>query len=176
MTPAIRMLAACLNACWLTLGAKAVPACIDRSAGRGAVVEIGLIGHANWPGEVLQHRSTVRLDVNAVTGKRLTRNVLADTTFNGDRPLIIVGAHLDSVPEGPGINDNGSGSAAVLETALRLAQGPTQARGGVRSWCRSDVLLVVNALLRPFLSFPSIRCRRNQHQQRQCRRPRRRCP
>jgi hypothetical protein len=35
MTPAIRMLAACLNACWLTLGAKAVPACIDRSAGRG---------------------------------------------------------------------------------------------------------------------------------------------
>jgi Zn-dependent M28 family amino/carboxypeptidase len=76
--------------------------------------------------------ATVRLDVNAVTGKRLTRNVLADTTFNGDRPLIIVGAHLDSVPEGPGINDNGSGSAAVLEAALRLAQGPTQARGGVR--------------------------------------------
>jgi hypothetical protein len=61
--------------------------------------------------------ATVRLDVNAVTGKRLTRNVLADTTFNGDRPLIIVGAHLDSVPEGPGINDNGSGSAAVLEAA-----------------------------------------------------------
>jgi Zn-dependent M28 family amino/carboxypeptidase len=76
--------------------------------------------------------ATVRLDVNAVTGKRLTRNVLADTTFNGDSSLIIVGAHLDSVPEGPGINDNGSGSAAVLETALRLAQGPTRVRGGVR--------------------------------------------
>ena len=36
-------------------------------------------------------------------------------------PLIVVGAHLDSVPEGPGINDNGSGSAAVLEAALVLA-------------------------------------------------------
>ena len=76
--------------------------------------------------------ATVRLDVNAATGKRLTRNVLADTAFNSDSSLIIVGAHLDSVPEGPGINDNGSGSAAVLEAALRLAQGPTEARGGVR--------------------------------------------
>jgi len=34
----------------------------------------------------------------------------------------MAGAHLDSVPEGPGINDNGSGVAAVLETALQLGQ------------------------------------------------------
>ena len=76
--------------------------------------------------------ATVRLEVTAVIGKRLTRNVLADTAFNSDSSFIIVGAHLDSVPEGPGINDNGSGSAVVLEAALRLAQGSTQARGGVR--------------------------------------------
>src|SRR5262245_62527791 len=74
----------------------------------------------------------MHLEVDAVTGKRLTRNVLADTVFNSDSSLIIVGAHLDSVPEGAGINDNGSGSAVVLEAALRLAQGPTQARAGVR--------------------------------------------
>lgn len=67
-------------------------------------------------------RNTVRLAVNAVTGKRLTRNVLADSAFDKDSTLIVVGAHLDSVPEGPGINDNGSGTAAVLEAALRLAQ------------------------------------------------------
>src|SRR5690349_1233705 len=42
--------------------------------------------------------AAVRLDVNAATGKRLTRNVLADTAFNSDSSLIIVGAHLDSVP------------------------------------------------------------------------------
>ena len=36
------------------------------------------------------------------------------------------------MPEGPGINDNGSGSAAVLEAALRLARAPAQARGRVR--------------------------------------------
>ena len=46
--------------------------------------------------------ATVRLEVNAVIGKRLTRNVLADTAFNSDSSFIIVGAHLDSVPEGPG--------------------------------------------------------------------------
>ncbi len=69
---------------------------------------------------------TVRVAVDAVTGKRSTRNVLAEADTTGDGPLIIVGAHLDSVPEGPGINDNGSGSAAVLEAALRLARERSQ--------------------------------------------------
>jgi Zn-dependent M28 family amino/carboxypeptidase len=36
----------------------------------------------------------------------------------------MVGAHLDSVAEGPGINDNGSGVAAVLETAVQLGPSP----------------------------------------------------
>ena len=36
----------------------------------------------------------------------------------------MVGAHLDSVPAGPGINDNGTGSAALLETALQLGGEP----------------------------------------------------
>jgi Zn-dependent M28 family amino/carboxypeptidase len=79
----------------------------------------------------------VRLAVDAVAGKRPTRNVLAETEFRGDaplidRPLIVVGAHLDSVPEGPGINDNGSGSAAVLEAALQLAPKLTRAPARVR--------------------------------------------
>jgi Zn-dependent M28 family amino/carboxypeptidase len=43
----------------------------------------------------------------------------------------MVGAHLDSVPAGPGINDNGSGVAAVLETALQLGSSP-QVRNAVR--------------------------------------------
>ena len=46
-------------------------------------------------------------------------NLLADTTGRADR-TVVVGAHLDSVAEGAGINDNGSGSAAILETALQL--------------------------------------------------------
>src|SRR5690606_28644690 len=34
--------------------------------------------------------------------------------------VVMVGAHLDSVAEGPGINDNGTGSAAVLEIAKQM--------------------------------------------------------
>ena len=34
----------------------------------------------------------------------------------------MAGAHLDSVGQGPGINDNGSGSAALLETAVQMAK------------------------------------------------------
>jgi Zn-dependent M28 family amino/carboxypeptidase len=46
-------------------------------------------------------------------------NILADTSGRADR-TVVAGAHLDSVAEGPGINDNGSGSAAILETALQM--------------------------------------------------------
>jgi Zn-dependent M28 family amino/carboxypeptidase len=36
----------------------------------------------------------------------------------------MTGAHLDSVPAGPGIDDNGSGVAAVLETAVQMGSSP----------------------------------------------------
>jgi Zn-dependent M28 family amino/carboxypeptidase len=90
--------------------------------------------------------ATVRVAVDAVTGKRPTRNVLAETASSGDGPLVVVGAHLDSVTEGPGINDNGSGSAAVLEAALRLAeqsnQGPAQTRVRFAFWSAEERGLV----------------------------------
>jgi Zn-dependent M28 family amino/carboxypeptidase len=64
----------------------------------------------------------VRLGVNAASEIRRTHNVIAETPGDPSR-TVVVGAHLDSVPEGPGMNDNASGSAVVLETALRLARG-----------------------------------------------------
>ena len=39
--------------------------------------------------------------------------------------VVMAGGHLDSVPEGPGINDNGSGSAALLEVAVQMAKSKT---------------------------------------------------
>ncbi len=53
-----------------------------------------------------------------------TRNVIAQTKTGSTADVVMVGAHLDSVPAGPGINDNGSGVAAVLETALQLGPSP----------------------------------------------------
>lgn len=68
-------------------------------------------------------RNRVRLKLDVETGTRSTRNVLADRGETSGR-FIVTGAHLDSVSEGPGMNDNASGTAAVLETALRLAKEP----------------------------------------------------
>jgi Zn-dependent M28 family amino/carboxypeptidase len=53
---------------------------------------------------------------------RETENVLANTpTGRADR-VVLVGAHLDSVSAGPGINDNGSGSSTILEIAEEMAE------------------------------------------------------
>ena len=49
-----------------------------------------------------------------------TQNVFADTGGDHSR-TVVVGAHLDSVVAGPGINDNGSGVALILEMALQMA-------------------------------------------------------
>jgi Zn-dependent M28 family amino/carboxypeptidase len=51
-----------------------------------------------------------------------TYNVLAETEGGDPDNVVMVGAHLDSVTAGPGINDNGSGSAAILETAIQMAK------------------------------------------------------
>lgn len=52
----------------------------------------------------------------------VTENLLADTPTGRTDRTVVVGGHLDSVGEGPGINDNGSGTAAILETALQMAE------------------------------------------------------
>ena len=48
--------------------------------------------------------------------------MIAEKEGKNDDNVVMAGAHLDSVIEGPGINDNGSGSAALLETALMMAK------------------------------------------------------
>ena len=63
----------------------------------------------------------VRLKVDAITETRITSNVIADSREGRSDRTVVIGAHLDSVAEGPGISDNGSGSAGILEIALQLA-------------------------------------------------------
>jgi Zn-dependent M28 family amino/carboxypeptidase len=50
-----------------------------------------------------------------------TANLLAKTKTGRTDRQVVVGAHLDSVAEGPGINDNGSGTGQDLEIALQMA-------------------------------------------------------
>jgi Zn-dependent M28 family amino/carboxypeptidase len=53
-----------------------------------------------------------------------SRNVIAQTSTGNPEQTVFAGAHLDSVPEGPGINDNGTGVSALLEIAVRLGGAP----------------------------------------------------
>ena len=63
---------------------------------------------------------TARLKVDWRPGTYETSNVIAETPDGDPDNVIVVGAHLDSVGPGPGINDNGSGSAAILEIAEQV--------------------------------------------------------
>ncbi|MBF6045072.1 M20/M25/M40 family metallo-hydrolase [Streptomyces sp. NRRL B-1677] len=56
------------------------------------------------------------------TGGSTGYNLIADWPGGDADHVVFAGAHLDSVSAGPGINDNGSGSAGVLETALAVAR------------------------------------------------------
>jgi len=69
---------------------------------------------AGTPGLVL------RMKADVFRGAATTYNVLAETTSGDPNNVVMVGAHLDSVNGGPGIQDNGSGSAAILEVALQM--------------------------------------------------------
>lgn len=64
--------------------------------------------------------ASVHLVLDAHHVKITSRNVLAQTKTGSSHDVIMVGAHLDGPRGGPGINDDGTGVAAVLETALQL--------------------------------------------------------
>jgi aminopeptidase S len=53
------------------------------------------------------------------------RNVITQTSTGNSNQVVMIGAHLDSVEEGPGIVDNGSGVATLLEIATQLGTKPS---------------------------------------------------
>ncbi len=73
-------------------------------------------------------RVAVELTIETV----VTENVIADSPGGRTDRTVLVGAHLDSVPEGPGINDNGTGTAALLEIAVQMTDLGISPRNHVR--------------------------------------------
>ena len=86
----------------------------------------------------------VRVRVNARSEVLRTANVIAELPGGPQGRVVMAGAHLDSVPAGPGLNDNGSGVAALLEVAEGLgARGaPAGARIRLAFWGAEEVGLV----------------------------------
>jgi aminopeptidase Y len=71
-----------------------------------------------------------------------TTNVLAELAGKNADNVVMAGAHLDSVPAGPGINDNGSGSAALLEVAENLGKVRPQNTVRLAWWAAEESNLV----------------------------------
>ncbi|MET9534729.1 MULTISPECIES: M20/M25/M40 family metallo-hydrolase [unclassified Streptomyces] len=84
---------------------------------------------------------TVSLEIRQLQEQRTTRNVIAETRGGDPAHTVMLGAHLDSVTAGPGINDDGSGSAGLIEVAQQLARVHRQHANRVRfAWWSAEEL------------------------------------
>ncbi|MGW7431350.1 M28 family metallopeptidase [Streptomyces sp. NPDC054861] len=82
---------------------------------------------------------TVSFEIRQLQENRTTNNVIAETKRGNAANTVMLGAHLDSVTAGPGINDNGSGSAGLLQAALELAESKDKVRNKVRfAWWSAE--------------------------------------
>jgi Zn-dependent M28 family amino/carboxypeptidase len=86
--------------------------------------------------------STARVKVDFFEAESF--NVIGELAGDNASNVVMAGAHLDSVPAGPGINDNGSGSAALLEVAQQMAK--TKPQNTVRfAWWGAEELGLIGS-------------------------------
>ncbi|MFI8371408.1 M28 family metallopeptidase [Streptomyces sp. NPDC085466] len=86
--------------------------------------------------------SVQQFTYNGTTGY----NLIADWPGGDPNQVIMAGSHLDSVTSGPGMNDNGSGSAAILEAALTVARSGYQPTKHLRfGWWGAEELGLVGS-------------------------------
>jgi aminopeptidase Y len=91
----------------------------------GRMVPIGIIPlevGQEWKSRLAAGEEvTATLLVDSISETRETWNIISETKQGDPNNVVMLGAHLDSVQKGPGVNDDGSGTAALLEimTAVR---------------------------------------------------------
>jgi Zn-dependent M28 family amino/carboxypeptidase len=109
------------------------------AAGAAAVViyQIPVVGPTNAVGVDLVEQAqnggvTLHVTTDTLNENRQAANVLADTTRGRADNVVVVGAHNDSVAEGPGINDDGSGTATLLAMAQQIGKLGNKVHNKVR--------------------------------------------
>ena len=104
-----------------TVGAGDRFGLVQGTLGGDNVVGIPVVGASFAQGQALAAAgATAEVKVDFVT--RHSFNVIAELPGRNNDNVVMAGAHLDSVTAGPGINDNGSGSAALLEVAQSMSK------------------------------------------------------
>jgi Peptidase family M28/PA domain len=83
--------------------------------------------------------STASVTVEAKSRGGRADNVIAETPGGRDDAVVMAGAHLDSVRGGPGINDNGSGAATLIEAAQAIGPDPPGAKVRVAFWAAEEL-------------------------------------
>ncbi len=87
----------------------------------GLLVPVGLVTQdvgQSWSTKLAAGEDVeVTLIVDAVFDRRPSWNIISETKLGDPNNVVMLGAHLDSVQAGPGVNDDGSGTAALLEIA-----------------------------------------------------------
>jgi len=97
-----------------------------------AVLSSFAVGEELYNAFTAGQNPTVNLATNGVELERLFPNVVAETRSGDPNHMVLLGAHLDSVPAGPGVNDDGSGTSFQLELAEQLAVAGTPPRNKIR--------------------------------------------
>jgi Zn-dependent M28 family amino/carboxypeptidase len=93
----------------------------------GGPVAIPVVGLSYADGVALYDATqagpvSVAVATEVIAETRTTSSIIADSPVGDPAKVVVVGAHLDSVLAGPGINDNGSGTSVLLETAIQGAK------------------------------------------------------
>jgi aminopeptidase Y len=101
-----------------------IPGPLNGTLGNGFTLDFPVTAVIQSVGQGLAGTAGLRLHLRTETfrGIATTTNVFAETPAGDSDNVVMVGAHLDSVDDGPGVNDNGSGSAALLEIAEQMAK------------------------------------------------------
>ncbi|OKI29063.1 Leupeptin-inactivating enzyme 1 [Saccharothrix sp. CB00851] len=86
--------------------------------------------------------SVQQFTYNSATGY----NLIADWPGGDPNDVLMLGGHLDSVSSGPGINDNGTGSAGLLEVALTVSRQSLAPRKHIRfGWWGAEELGLIGS-------------------------------
>jgi Zn-dependent M28 family amino/carboxypeptidase len=105
-------------------------------------VTIPVVGASFAVGQALYSTDSsvvARLFTSTISEIRTTTNVIAETRGGDPNKVVVVGAHLDTVPESPGVVDNGTGTATVLEIARNLDKVVNTRKTGGRNGLRNKV-------------------------------------
>nr|WP_052478486.1 M28 family peptidase [Kibdelosporangium sp. MJ126-NF4]CEL18505.1 Aminopeptidase Y (Arg, Lys, Leu preference) [Kibdelosporangium sp. MJ126-NF4]CTQ97989.1 Aminopeptidase Y (Arg, Lys, Leu preference) (EC 3.4.11.15) [Kibdelosporangium sp. MJ126-NF4] len=94
---------------------------IDEAQAKVPIVMVGSVAGAAL-GKLAGTQTT--LEVRRHVEPTVTRNVIAETHTGRKDNVITLGAHADSAPTAPGMNDNGSSLAALLELGKQLGGSP----------------------------------------------------